>query len=84
MGVYIRWLCPCCQFKVQTSNTYPSGEGSLVEPLMETLGQEKVLGPMTQCCAGEAPDGPLPMSLTWWWHRLVRLGLPFWLEGGEK
>jgi len=30
---------------------------------METLGQEKVLGPMTQCCAGEAPDGPLPMSL---------------------
>jgi len=46
--------------------------------------QEKVQGPMTQCCACETPDGPLPMSLTWWWHRLVRLGLPFWLEGEEK
>ncbi len=30
MGGYISWLCPCCQFKVQTSNTYPRGEGSLV------------------------------------------------------
>jgi hypothetical protein len=48
------------------------------------LDQEKVLGPRTQCCAGETPDGPLPMSLTWWWHRLVRLGLPLWFEGEGK
>jgi hypothetical protein len=24
------------------------------------------------------------MSFTWWWHRLVRLGLPLWLEGEGK
>jgi len=44
------------------------------------LDHEKLLGPMTQCCAGETPDGPLPMR----WDRLVRLGLPLLLEGEEK
>jgi len=49
---------------------------------METLGPGKGPGSNDQCWAEEKPDGPLPM--TWWWHRLVRLGLPLWLEGEEK
>jgi hypothetical protein len=24
------------------------------------------------------------MSLTWWWHRLVSLGVPLWLEAEEN
>jgi hypothetical protein len=72
---------------VQSSNQQHLSQGwglTGIAPYGEPWTRKKVPGPMTRCCAGQTPDGPLPICFTCWWHRLVRLGLRCGWKGKKK